>query len=262
MSFKLKDKHLFETLESADLMDVSQLSIFWETKPEIVERLLPPLLEPNDKPIVYAYTAIFGRTNFGISTYKESAVFLLCKYKGEVGAYNLSMPVDNDIAMALGREFFGYPKKMGAIHLEKSKGKAIGWTERHGIRIVEMKASFLREINEKKSIELGLGEFHTTNTVFLIKHFPHPNYPNLSSNRFDYKPRLVKAPIEAITTSMFVGKGSIKFQPSDDDPWHELKVEKLLGASYKTGVTKMLPGEFLTEIEPEEFMPYAYLKWD
>lgn len=257
MSFVLKDKHLFETLESADLIDISQLSFFWETKPEIIERLLPPPLEPSDNPIVYAYTANFGRTNFGISTYKESAVFLLCAYKGEVGFYCLSMPVDNDIAMALGREFFGYPKKIARIHLEKSRNTITGWTVRHNIKIVEMKIRFLREISEEKSIEYGLGKFNSISNVFLIKHFPHP-----SSKGFDYKPRLVKAPVEGIITSMSIGKGSIKFQPSNFDPWHELKVEKLLGASYKTGITKMLPGEFLTEIEPDEFIPYAYLKWD
>ncbi|NHJ39373.1 MAG: hypothetical protein FK731_05015, partial [Asgard group archaeon] len=135
MSFVLKEKHLFETLESADLIDISQLSFFWETKPEIIERLLPPPLEPSDSPIVYAYTANFDRTNFGISTYKESAVFLLCTYKGEVGFYCLSMPVDNDIAMALGREFFGYPKKIAKIHLEKLRNTAISWTIRHDIKI-------------------------------------------------------------------------------------------------------------------------------
>ena len=100
MSFKLNNKHLFETLESADLIDVSRLEVFWETKPEIVERLLPPPLEPNDRPIVFAYTAIFGKTNFGIATYKESAVFLLCKYKGEAGSYCLSMPVDHDYCIS------------------------------------------------------------------------------------------------------------------------------------------------------------------
>jgi acetoacetate decarboxylase len=261
MSFKLNKKHLFETLESADLIDVSRLEVFWETKPEIVERLLPPPLEPSDRPIVFAYTAIFGKTNFGIATYKESAVFLLCKYKGEAGSYCLSMPVDHDIAMALGREMFGYPKKIATIHLEKSKGKAVGWTERHGIRINEMKASFLREISEEKSIELGLGKFTSTNFGYLFKHFPFPS-SKTSKLEFDYKPRLVKAPVESIITKMFVGKGSIKFNKSDDDPWHELNVEKMLGASYKLGKTRMLPAEFVDEVEPDDFMPYAYLKWD
>ncbi|NHJ46715.1 MAG: acetoacetate decarboxylase [Asgard group archaeon] len=261
MSFKLNDKHLFESLESADLLDVSRLDIFWETKPEIIERLLPPPLKPGDRPIAFAYTANFGGTNFGIATYKESAVFISCKYNGEDGMYCLSMPVNHDIAMALGREMFGYPKKMATIHLEKSKGKAIGWTERHGIRINEMKASFLREISEEKSIELGLGKFAGTNITYLFKHFPFPSSKS-SSLEFDYKPRLVKSPTESITTKMFVGKGSIKFQPSNDDPWHELKVEKMLGAAYKLCTVKMLPAEFIAEVEPDEFMPYAYLKWD
>ena len=48
-------------LESDDLLDIDSLNITWETKPEIVERLLPPPLEPSDRPIAQAYVALFRK---------------------------------------------------------------------------------------------------------------------------------------------------------------------------------------------------------
>ena len=110
MSFVRKDTKILSEKEAAIIYDAQTITVVYETKPEIVERLLPPPLEPFDTPIVRVYIANFPSTNFNI-TYKEGAMFLVCKYKGEIGVYTLSMPVDNDIAMVLGRDIFGYPKK-------------------------------------------------------------------------------------------------------------------------------------------------------
>ena len=134
MSFYKKNKIDFLTdKEAAIIYDAEAINIVYETKPEIIERLLPPPLEPFEQPLARVYIANFPRTNFGI-VYKEAALMLICQYKGEVGVYTLSMPVDNDMAMVLGREFLGYPKKIGNIHFEKNKNEVNGWVERNGIQ--------------------------------------------------------------------------------------------------------------------------------
>jgi acetoacetate decarboxylase len=61
----------------------------------------------------------------------ESALFLQAEYNGEEGAYCLAMPVTNDMALILGREVFGYPKKMADIYIKRNGEKVEGWTERH-----------------------------------------------------------------------------------------------------------------------------------
>jgi acetoacetate decarboxylase len=109
----------------------------WETKLKIAERLLPPPLEPFETPIARAYVCKFPSTNFDIS-YQETALMLLCQYKGEMGVYVLAMHVDNDMAMALGREMFGYPKKMAEINLKRGRMGASGWGKRRGIKVVDM----------------------------------------------------------------------------------------------------------------------------
>ena len=257
MSFirESKESQLFDRLESADFYDAETFSVFWETKQEIIEKLLPPPLEPFEKPIARAYVAHFPRTNFG-EAYKESALMLLCQYKGEVGVYILAMHVDSDMAMALGREMFGYPKKMAEIKLKKRVG-ASGSGKRRGTKVVEMQSKIMKNISEDEAIEMELGPDEEQHNVFLFKHFPSHD-----ASGFDYAPRLVKSPVAIHRRSIAVGHGKIKFEPSNYDPWHEVEVVKMLGASYTVGNQEMLKGEKLAEVESESFKPYSYLKWD
>ena len=251
-----KEDRLFDRLDSADFYDVETLSMIWETKQEIVERLLPPPLEPFETPIARAYVCKFPRTNFGVS-YQETALMLLCQYKEEVGVYILGMHVDNDIAMVLGRELHGYPKKMAEIHLKRGRMGASGWGKRRGTKVVEMQSKIMKSITEEEAIEMQLGEDESTNPVFLFKHFPAPD-----ADGFDYKPRLVSGPVTFSRKSIAVGHGKISFEPSKYDPWHEVEVVKMLGATFTVGDQSMLKGGVLAEVDSEEFKPYSYLKWD
>jgi acetoacetate decarboxylase len=251
-----KEDRLFDRLESADFYDVETLSVFWETKQEVVERLLPPPLEPTDTPIARAYVCEFPRTNFGIS-YQETALMLVCQYKGEVGVYILAMHVDNDMAMALGREMFGYPKKMAEIKFKRGRVGASGWGKRRGIKVVDMQSRIMKSVSEEEAIEMQLGESEGQNMVFLFKHFPAQD-----ASGFDYQPRLVSSPVAFKRRSISVGHGKISFEPSKYDPWNQVEVVKMLGASFTVGNTSMLKGEILAEMDTEEFKPYSYLKWD
>jgi len=91
VSFKKSLEELQNSIiASADFFDAEFFSVIWETKPEIIERLLPPPLEPTDRPIVRAYVSNFPKTNLGIS-YREAALSILCQYNNEPGFYFLAM---------------------------------------------------------------------------------------------------------------------------------------------------------------------------
>ena len=109
--------------ETYDFYDAEMLTVFWETKPEIVRQLLPPPLQPGKSPLVVSFAARYPRTNFGVS-YLETALFLRAQFNGEEGNYCLAMPVTNDMALILGRETFGYPKKIADIRFQRS-GKTL-----------------------------------------------------------------------------------------------------------------------------------------
>ena len=59
-----------------------------------------------------------------------------------------------------------------------------------------------------------------------------------------------------------MGKTEFELKSGPNDPWGEVEVVDLMGAVYSKGFNSMLDGEFVAEVDPLEFAPYAYLKWD
>ncbi len=236
------------------------LTIIWETKPEIVKRLLPEPLKPARKPIATAFVANYPKTNF-FPPYKEAALFLLAEYDGVEGGYCLAMPVTNDMAMAAGREMFGYPKKMADVHLEMRGDFAEGWAERHGIRFFQIKAELGGQPND-----VGLMEFLQATTsgklereryAYNFKHFPNPQGPG-----FDYSPRLIREAVIFKPAEIKIGKAEMVMNPSDQDPWSTVEAVKILGAVYSKGDNAMQPGQIVAEVDPVAFAPHAFLRWD
>jgi acetoacetate decarboxylase len=244
--------------ETADFYDAEMLTVIWETKPEIVERLLPPPLKPPRRPLAVALVANYPRTNFGVS-YLESALFLRAEFNGEEGSYCLSMPVTDDIAMAGGREIYGYPKKIGDIQLSRSREDVEGWTERHGVRFFELRAKLTGKFNVEDAQNIFVGVFGSEANVLVynFKHFPAPG-----GDGFDYNPRLIRQEVAVRSDSVELGEAEIVLQYSDYDPWAEVEIVRVLGAIYTRGNNSMLKGSVVAEADPAAFTPYAFLKWD
>lgn len=248
--------------KTLDFYGAEMLTIFWETKPEIVAKLLPPPLKPANQPVAMAFVANYPRTNFDL-VYKESALFLRALYNGEEGSYCLSMPVTNDIAMASGRETRGFPKKMADIHFKRDGHFVEGWTERRGIRFMEIRAKLTGRFNDTAGQEIimairKVGADGSINVIaYNFKHFPAPE-----GGAFDYNPRLVKQESVYRPKEMLVGEAEIILRRSDYDPWVEVEVVKMLGALYTVGDNSMLRAKTVAEVGPVEFAPYCFLKWD
>jgi acetoacetate decarboxylase len=248
--------------ESFDFYDAEILTVWWETKPEIIEKLLPPPLKPIEIPIAFAIVANYPRTNFGV-TYKEGALFLACEFEGVEGFYCLAMPVTNDMALVAGREVFGYPKKIASIHLDHEKRDFEGWIERHGTRFYEVKAKINGKTNSSDFIQFVIdrtgGDLGKEFSLYFYnyKHFPSPD-----GEFFDYKPRLIREEITFRPNTLKFGNAKITLNSSDNDPWGEVEVERILGALYLKGNNSMLKGSVVAELEPEKFVPHSFLKWD
>ena len=247
---------------TADFYGAEMLTILWETKPAIAAKLLPPPLQPTSQPIAMAFVANYPRTNFDV-TYKESALFLRAVHNGEEGGYCLAMPVTNDIAMAAGREVFGFPKKMANIHFKRDGHSVEGWTERRGVRFMEVRAKLTGKFNDPAAQEIVMAARNVEADgsmkaiSYNFKHFPAPE-----GTSFDYNPRLVKQETILRPKEILFGEAEIIFKPSNYDPWAEVEVVKMLGALYTVGDNSMLRGKSVAEVGLMEFAPYAFLKWD
>jgi acetoacetate decarboxylase len=257
MSFKKTMKEIKEgQKETFDFYDAEMLSIIYETKPEIVKNLLPPPLKPTDKPLAILFTARYPKTNFGLS-YDESALFLLCRFRRRIGVYCLSMPISNGIAMAGGREQFGYPKKMAKIHFERKSNKVHCWTERYGTKFVEITAEIEQEATKEDVTKSIWGDYKTTWNVYNYKHFPHPGRVG-----FDYWPRLVEEPVTFNRKKIEICNAKLTLRPLRTDPWSEIEVVKILETVYTYGDNYMHKGKYVAIVNPLRFAPYSFLKWD
>jgi len=248
------------TKATADFYDAEMIMVFWETKPEIIAKLLPPPLKPADAPIAMAFVADYPATNFD-AIYKESALFIRAEFDGEEGNYCLAMPVTHDMAMAGGREIFGFPKKMANIHFQKEGKKINGWTERRGTRFMEINATLTGQPNDPSALTLLADETGEDGVIkgvsYNFKHFPGPETGTL-----DYDPRLVKQDTILKPKVMEIGEAEIILKHSDYDPWTEVEVVKMLGGIYMVGDNSMQPGKVVAETGFMEFAPFAFLKWD
>jgi acetoacetate decarboxylase len=217
-----------------------------------VQRLLPPPLEPAPTPTGYAYVAEFHRTNFGV-TYNEAALCLFAQHHGEVGRYCLSMPVTDDMALIVGREIWGFPKKLAeTIRVTRNGNTVTGVCIRKGIPIIEITATLTGPATPDDTVP--------PTPIYLFKHFPNPN---IRVGSFDYPPRLIKQTNVTKADTIEVGDGELTLTPSRHDPLHEIPVEAVLSAQYvEGGNIQMGPGEVVAEVDPATFQPYAFNKMD
>lgn len=240
-----------------EFYDAEMLVVMWETKPEIIERLLPPPLKPTERPLVTAFLAYYPKTNFG-PFYYEGALFLRAQFDDTEGNYCLAMPVTRDSAMAGGREEFGYPKKIATIQFEHSGQSVHGYVERHGLRFFEVRANLTGQTNTEEFQNIVISETSEEGAVaYNFKHFFAPG-----TIGFDYRPRLVRERTIFRPTVAEWGEAEIFLAHSVHDPWAEVEIVRVLGAVYTVGNNTMQRGEVVAEVDPVAFEPYAYLKWD
>ncbi len=234
------------------------LAILWETKPEIIEHVLPPPLEPIDVPLVAAFVAHYPNTNQGIG-YDESDLFIRCKFKEEYGNYHLAMHVNQDRAMWGGREICGFPKKVAKIFMKREGINVEAYSERLGVKNIEIKAKFEGKFNDPEAAKIVPKLLGRKGSVsYNFKYFTAPD----RLGGFDYNPRLVKQITKISPKSMEMGMAEIKLGSTIHDPWGELEIVRVLGALYIKTNNTMLPGEVVAEVDPEKFLPYAFIKLD
>jgi acetoacetate decarboxylase len=225
------------------------LGLMYETEPQVIKQLLPPPLEPAPEPWALCYIAHFPDTNLGPG-YLEGALFIRCQFKGEIGNYCLSMPLDGtDDRIFNGRDIYGFPKKVGTVRLNRDGDRAEGWIERHGIRFVTVSAELKMKM-DAPPLKVG--------PSFLFKFMPAANL----KPGFDGPILLVKQRTEIEYQCFEMGGGEITFKDSPHDPWSAVKCNRVIAAYYFTSTNRMQPGEVIAEADPEAFLPYSFSRTD
>ena len=248
--------------ETAEYYDAEVLVIYFATKPEVVERLLPPPLEPFEIPIGFVCVYNYPRTNFGLP-YLETALFLQARNRGEEGSYCLAMTVTDDMALILGREIYGYPLKIGKVHLKRNGVEVEGWTERRGVRLLTAHTKLTGKWNDESAQKVFAERFKDNMdiAVYNFKYFPAPGGAG-GGVAFDYNPRLIREVVQLRPNNLEMGEAELVLQSSEHDPWGDVDVVRVLGATHSIGNMTMLPGSVVAEVDQNEFAPYAFMKLD
>lgn len=93
------------------------------------------------------FTAWFPWTTFG-SVYREAGIFLHLSPQRRGAVHCPWMIVDDDVALVLGRELLGYPKKLGEIDFRLDGDRVEATASRRGQRLVHMRGTLGSVLDE------------------------------------------------------------------------------------------------------------------
>ena len=268
MKFVLEGETLTKAMipTEGQFFDAKIALLAFMTNRKIMKKLIPKPLKPAPMPAATVFIAIYPRTNFG-SVYNEAALSLNVEYDGVPGSYCLLMPVTEDMALILGREFFGFPKKIAEkISLEETDSGIEGSCVRHGVELINLTMPYEREVDEEEFLNI----FHSfTPDAPMPEAFEAVNYlfkyfGNSTGSGFEYKPRLIKqvTTLRALSKIKITSKFDLKLQSSDCDFLGEIPVKSPILGAYGIYNMTMHHGEVLTEVDEAEFTPYAFSKID
>ena len=148
-------KNLFNLHHLSDFKNAELLAATFKTNMDALNEITPRPLMPTKDALASVFVARYPETNFGC-VYNEGALFIHCEYRGEKGFYCLSMPVDDDMAMIMGRENYGYPKKMAEkIILEHENNHILGSVVRKQVEILRIEGQVGTETSQNIFADLG-----------------------------------------------------------------------------------------------------------
>jgi acetoacetate decarboxylase len=253
------------TYSLADFQNAEMLVAIFKTDPDIVREILPKPLKTSSDAYGMAFVARYPETNFGC-VYNEGALFLNCEFKGERGAYCLSMPVDDDIAMAGGREYYGYPKKMAEnISLERNGDYVVGSVIRKGTEIIRIECQLDQDAPDDvfENLAYPTEDWDGIKCQKFIS-FPFKYFPSPSGNSFDYFPRLIREPVLFRPLGKLrAGTGQICLGCTAYEPLGVIPVNSISNIAYGVFHNTMLPGRVVGRVwNPLRFSKHAFFKVD
>ncbi len=118
-----------------------------EVDPQAMRPWLPAGVKLAEPARADLFCAWFPDNAFGVA-YREVGLFVHVKVGRKTGIHCPWMLVDNDIALILGREALGYPKKMADITWTRENDRIVAGGTRQGVTLVEMTATLGKVIDD------------------------------------------------------------------------------------------------------------------
>ncbi len=206
------------------------LAAIYELGEERVKPLLPPPLKPGPLPLATSVMARYPTSTVG--PYLENVELLQVQAGERVGLYVPFIYVTTDVALAQGREIWGFPKKLADISLTVRDGGASA-SVRRGTEILRVEGSI--DLTSPVPTDIILSFFDLP--VINLKRVPTPDGKGLD---VDY---LTAAPVEYRVKEAYQGEGSLSMEGTKEDPLHLMTPEDpAVLLFYVRGDMSLMPG--------------------
>jgi acetoacetate decarboxylase len=120
--------------------DAHYLVADMEIDPVVARRFVPSPLRVAKPAMASVFTGFFPKNTFG-SVYREAGIFIHVEHGRTRAIFSPWMLVDDDVALILGRELLGYPKKMGEIDWAIDGDNIRGIASRRGAELISMEGT-------------------------------------------------------------------------------------------------------------------------
>jgi acetoacetate decarboxylase len=197
--------------------DREYLIITYRTDPERLRAIVPQPLALDAPLVKYEFIRMPDSTGFG--DYTESGQVIPVSLNGRRGNYTHCMFLDDESAIAGGRELWGFPKKLASPSLKVEKDTLVGTLDYGPVRVVTGTMGYKHRTLGGSQIKAALDAPN-----FLIKVIPHVD----GSARIC---ELVEYGLEDIKVrGAWAGPGSLQLNPHALAPVAELPALEIVSA--------------------------------
>jgi len=210
-----------------------RLSAYCSVNEEFIKSIVPaPLTSFSNR--VELFLGVVTKIR-GIRPYKEAGIAIPVKYKGITGTTVIEY-VTSDEALCLGREPYGYPKKMAdEVEFNEINERIYGHAKRYG----------------KKFLSI---DFHESTINKGIEREPYPQprlevkkIPGCDGKSWDVN-KLIAMRFKAKTMEIKEGEAKVSFEKSDFDPFYKLSPVKVEYAIFSVCSFTLSPGEVVEDL--------------
>jgi hypothetical protein len=225
-------------------------TVSFATSEEFVRSVLPGCLDPAPEPTVSVAVMAFMDWRTGVPSVamrdRAAAIGINAVYDGEEGSYYLTVIESDEVNVEKGREFWGMPKKLGAVDFFDDGTHLYAYVERKARSLVELQAT----LGEMQQVEPSAA---VKSAYFELKAYIAPNGMEVS------KPQLVIFDVASrIHRAQDLTDVDLKLGQSPFDPGvATIAVGEFRGGSYLAGVDDYQLREVVElEGDPNDYAPY------
>jgi acetoacetate decarboxylase len=217
-----------------------QLTVEFLTRPATLARLLPPPLEPAERPLVSVTIGEWHSNAMG--DFAGASIYLAASHEGVHGGYALAMWMDGEPAIAFGRELFGEPKKHARVSLQRDDERITASVERHGSRLISLAAVMSDDLEPAGGSRIA---------------YNFRSRAAAGGLGLDGPAVLTRSSFTETVRRRRRGRGALELRGSVHDPLEELEVGTVLGATYSE-LDLAARCEPVASVPAEDYLPYHH----